>query len=160
MGSPNWTRFDALFLKYSQVFGVDRDVIKAICMNESSLGLAPSVARGLASPTDIEGSKSTDGKSWGLMQVTLTTARDMDSTATAEKLNNPDYSVKLGANYLSRMQKLYLKSDPRWLEWVVKSYNQGPGNTAKEIKGEIAGYSDEYYERFVRNLTKIRGGLL
>lgn len=154
---PTWNRWDKLFKKYGAKWGVEWKWLKAICINESSLGRAPSVALGLENPKDVNGSKSSDGKSWGLMQVTLTTAKEMDPTATPEKLNNPEYSVNLGAQYLSKMVRLFSKQDPRFLEWVIKSYNQGPGNTFKEKNRQSAGFAHEYWARFQRNLERTKG---
>lgn len=153
--SDNWTRFDALFQKYGRKFNVNWKYLKAIAMNESSLGSVASVARGLEVPIDVEGSKSQDGKSWGLMQVTLGTAKDFDSTATAINLNNPEYSIKLAARYLAHLQGRFNMLEMRWLEYVIKSYNQGPGNTEKERKGLIKGYAEEYWSRFQRNLERV-----
>lgn len=151
----NWTKFDALFKQYGQLNNVDWRVLKAIALNESSLGRDKSVMRGIEAPSDIEGSKSSDGKSWGLMQVTLTTARGLDATATQEKLNNPEYSIKLAAKYVGELQKKFSMIDLRWQEWVIKSYNQGPGNTMKEKTKQISrGYADEYWNRFQRNFEK------
>lgn len=150
----SWTQYDALFKRYAQIYGVeDWRYLKAIAMNESSLGKAKSVARGLEAPWDIEGSKSYDGKSWGLMQVTLTTGKWLDPMCTEEKLNNPDYSVKLAADLFARNQKTFNRYEPRWLEWVVKSYNQGAGNTKKEMAGG-PGYANEYWARFERNYER------
>lgn len=154
----SWTQYDALFKKYGTKYSVPWQWLKAIALNESDLGKAKSVARGLAVPTDIEGSKSSDGKSWGLMQVTLTTARDLDPTATQVKLNNPEYSVGLAAQYVQKMSKRFAQIDLRYTEWVIKSYNQGPGNTDKEKAGAIKGYAQEYWERFQRNLKRVEGG--
>lgn len=153
----NWRRWDGEFKKYAAMYGVENwQWLKAIALNESTLGTHPSVARGIASPTDIQGSQSYDGKSWGIMQVTLTTARDLDSQATAPKLNDPVYSINLGARYVAKMQKQFVKNQ-RWLEFVIKSYNQGPGNTIKERDGKIpAGYADEYWARFTRNLERVQ----
>lgn len=155
-----WHRFDGLFQKYGVVYGVSWKWLKAIAMNESSLGQARSVAHGLASPSDIEGSKSSDGLSWGLMQVTIKTALTMDPSATPEKLNNPEYSVKLGAQYIMKLKGMFTPGEPRYVEWVIKSYNQGPGNTKNEIKGQISNPAwhdrvEEYWARFQRNLAKV-----
>ena len=98
--------------------------LKAMMWQESALGTAKSVARGLAAPFDVEGSKSYDGLSWGLMQVTLRTARDMKPGVTAQELNDPFISIDLGARYFSQMLRRY-KGDP---ERAVRAYNQGPGN--------------------------------
>jgi len=146
--------FDPLFKAEAAKYGLNWKMLKAIAMNESSLGTHPSVARGLAFPSDVDGSKSDDGKSWGIMQVTVPTARDFDPTATAEKLNNPAYSIKIAAQYLAWVL-LQFKDDPR-LEWIVKSYNQGVGNTKKERAGAIKGYANEYWSRYQRNFEKIK----
>jgi soluble lytic murein transglycosylase-like protein len=157
MSTPNqnWTKWDADFKAAAKKYGVPWTWLKAISLNESSLGTAKSVAWGEKFPEDVEKSKSSDGKSWGLMQVTLTTARGMDPFATEVKLNNAKYSIDLGARYLGQMYKRYPQVDLRHAEWVVKSYNQGPGNTDKERRGEISGYAEEYWARFKRNLQKV-----
>jgi hypothetical protein len=165
-----FTRFDNLLKTYAKSEGV-RDVIyngvtipgwmilKSIALNESDLGRAKSVARGMLVPSDIEGSKSSDGKSWGLMQVTIKTAKsELDPNATEEKLNNPEYSIRLGAKYVAKLQKSFSTLELRYLEWVVKSYNQGPGNTLKEKSGQVSGYAKEYWERFLRNLERVQKG--
>ncbi|MBX2986487.1 MAG: transglycosylase SLT domain-containing protein [Bdellovibrionaceae bacterium] len=159
-GSNIFTAFDALFQKYAKQNGLDWKMLKAIAMNESGLGVAAngleaSVARGLANPNDVEGSKSSDGKSWGLMQVTVTTAKDFDSSATPQKLNDPEYSIRIAAEFIAWLTKQFPTSEPRYTEWVVKSYNQGRGNSAKERRGEIAGYAGVYWDRYLRNYAKI-----
>lgn len=156
-GAMGNDQFDKLFKDYGMKESVPWQWLKAIAMNESSLGRHPSVARGLVNPKDVEGSKSEDGKSWGLMQVTLTTARSMDFTATPEKLNNPEYSIGLAAKYLGQLSKMFPMIDVRYVEYVIKSYNQGPGNTRKEIAKQSPGYAQEYWERFQRNLKRVEG---
>lgn len=154
--NSNWTRWDNDFKTAAARYGIPWQWLKAIAMNESSLGSYPSVALGIREPANIEGSKSQDGKSWGLMQVTLTTGKSLDPLCTAEKLNNPIYSIDLGAKYLGQLSKMYSQVETRYTEWVIKSYNQGPGNTNKERTGKISkGYADEYWERFKRNLQKV-----
>lgn len=141
--TDSFTKWDALFKRYG---GDDWPVLKAICMNESSLGDAPSVAHGLLYPSDIDASKSSDGKSWGLMQMTIPTARDYDKNANPVLLNNPEYSVRLAASFLRSLRRQFDE-----LEFVVKSYNQGAGNSRKELNGDIDGYANEYWARFERN---------
>lgn len=155
MKNTDSKRFDELFKKYGLENKVPMAWLKAIAMNESSLGNHSSVAHGLLYPKDIEKSKSEDGKSWGLMQVTLTTARDLDPTATPEKLNDAEYSIKLASKYIAWLGQQFSMFDSRYDEWVIKSYNQGVGNTRKEIKGTGGGYANEYWERFLRNLKKV-----
>lgn len=152
----SWTRFDSAFKKYAQKYNIDWKWLKAIALNESSLGKASSVERGLNFPEDVEGSKSTDGKSWGLMQVTVTTAKDFDLTATPQKLNDPNYSIEIACKYINWVKKQFSSTDNKYMEWVVKSYNQGVGNTKKEISKKISkGYADEYWARFQRNLERV-----
>lgn len=150
----NWRRFDTIFQKYAAVYDVPWTWLKAIALNESSLGSAASVDEGLRNPANVIGSKSADGLSWGLMQVTIKTAKGLDPQATEIKLNNPDYSIQLAAKYLSQLSTQFSKLDLRYTEWVIKSYNQGPGNTRKEI-ATGKGYANEYWERFQRNLKKV-----
>lgn len=150
MSDDAWRKFDALFKKYGATFGVDWKTLKAIALNESSLGTYPSVALGIREPSSVNASKSQDGLSWGLMQVTISTARTLDPLATAEKLNDPEYSIRLAAAYLKQLQSMFSQ-----LEWVVKSYNQGPGNSQKERSGQSKGFADEYWARFQRNLKLV-----
>lgn len=152
----SWKQFDDLFKKYGSEYNIDWQWLKAICLNESNLGKAKSVVLGLENPKDIENSKSSDGKSWGLMQVTVTTAKDFDQTATAEKLNNPDYSVKLACKYLAWVKRQFNSMDARFLENVIKSYNQGVGNTKKEIANKTQGYAQAYWEKFQKNLDRVK----
>jgi Transglycosylase SLT domain len=147
--------FDALFQSYGAKQGVPWKWLKALCMNESSLGTDPRVARGLEDPSDIAGSISSDGKSWGLMQLTIPTACQFEAGTTAELLNDPEISVRIAAKFVAWIQDRFDDSDPRYQEWVVKSYNQGVGNTNKEIAGTISGYAGEYWSRFQRNLVSL-----
>lgn len=157
---PNdpFLRFDEHFLAFGAQEAVDPWTLKAIAMNESSLGDHPSVARGIANPFDIEASKSDDGLSWGLMQMTLKTLRDFDPTGQAVQLNAPAYSVRYAAKFVRWLERQFPKSDPRWLEWVVKSYNQGAGRTQQAIRGEKTDTAGaiEYWARFQRNRERIR----
>lgn len=147
----SWNLYDALFKKYGGINSVDWMWLKAIALNESNLGKEKSVLRGIQMPSDIDGSKSYDGFSWGLMQVTLRTAQGIDSSATAQKLNDPEYSVKLAAKYVATLKSYFNPFDDLFLEKVIKSYNQGPGNTQKNKP-----YADEYWSRFQRNLTRVK----
>ena len=48
--------------------------------------------------------------------------------------------------------------ESRFIEAVVKSYNQGPGNTRKELSGKSEGFADEYWDRYQRNYEKVVKG--
>lgn len=151
----NWTKWDDLFKSYGTKYNVDWKWLKAICMNESSLGNHKSVALGLANPKDVQKSASEDGKSWGLMQMTIPTAKGLDMLVTPEKLNRPEYSIDLASQYVSQLKKMFRPGDTRHLEWVVKSYNQGPGATKNEILGKGGGKANEYWKRFQQNLILV-----
>jgi len=144
----SWTRFDSLFKKYGEIYGVEWKWLKAFALVESDLGRHPSVRHGILHPSDVLKSQSSDGLSWGLMQVTVRTARDLDPNATAEKLNDPEYSINLAARYIKQIKRHFARLDPRFLEWVVKSYNQGPGRTQKEMAQLSAGFADTYWTKW------------
>ena len=127
-------KYDELFKKYGSIYGVDWKILKRISWIESTLGDNPRVAKGIKNPKDIEGSKSYDGLSWGLMQMTLTTARDYDKNATQEKLNNPTYAIELSARHL-KMLKTILPNERDF----VMAYNQGQGNQKKFLDLEKSG---------------------
>lgn len=126
--------YDSLFKFYGNQFGVDWLMLKRLSFVESTLGLNKSVAEGLRNPSNINGSASTDGLSWGIMQITITTARDYDKTAGAVKLNNPEYSIKIAAQHLSKIKKLFSSERD-----IVMSYNHGQGNQQKFVKAEKSG---------------------
>lgn len=159
MGPPDeWHFFDSIFNRYGALYDIDPKYLKAIALNESNLGREKSVALGMRDPSNTEGSKSSDGKSWGLMQVTLITARDFDPTATPAKLNDPEYAVNAACQTWNRNLRYFSEADPRWLEWMVKSYNQGAGNSLKETRGETPPRKadvQKYWERFLRNLQLV-----
>ena len=137
IGSDDFTKFDSLFKQYGSENGVNWKWLKAICMNESSLGMNSRVKAG-----DV----STDGKSWGIMQLTLPTAGDYHPGVTIEDLNNPDFSVRVAAQFLGDLNSQF-SGDMRK---VVMSYNQGAGNTRAGRE-----YASGYYDRFVRNLSQV-----
>jgi membrane-bound lytic murein transglycosylase MltF len=161
----NWKKYDAMFEKYGRMYGVPWTWLKAIALNESNLGQEKSVAHGLLNPTDIEKSKSSDGLSWGLMQVTIKTARAIDGTATEAKLNNPEYSIKLAAQIVAQNMRAFNRSSPRYIEAVIKSYNQGPNHTKNELAGKISNpawhdHVVQYWERFQRNLKLVKDKII
>lgn len=140
------TNFDDLFKNMATKYGLDWKMLKAIAIIESSLGAHPSVKIGLENPSNVEGSKSSDGKSWGLMQVTIPTARDYDKLVTPEKLNIPYYSVEIASKHLAMLKKLF-NGD---VQKIVKSYNQGQGNT---LAGKT--YADGYWTKYLNAYRSI-----
>ncbi len=149
-------RFDATIQKAASTWGVPWKYLKAFAMTETWNGArwAPSMLRGIENPRDTEGSASDDRLSWGLMQMRITTAQDYLEDATPEDLNSPSVAADLAAQHIAFLFKLFPLVDPRYVEWVVKSYNQGQGNTDKERNG-ARGYADAYWERWQRNFERI-----
>lgn len=146
--SDGFTKFDALFKAAAARYAIlDWRWLKAMAWQESQIGQVRSVARGLAVPTDVEGSKSSDGLSWGIMQVTVATARDMRPGTTAEHLNDPAISIDLGARYFSQMLRRYKGNVDR----AIRAYNQGPGNEDKNAKYADAHLSKVkmYYQKII-----------
>ena len=149
-GSDEFNKFDDLFKKYGGQFGVPWKWLKAICMNESSLGKAKSVAVGLSNPNDIKNSVSSDGLSWGLMQVTLTTARALEgSVITAVYLNDPENSVRLAAKVCAENIERFGIDDR---ESVIRAYNGGPNFMNR---AQARANTAIYYSRFITNLAII-----
>lgn len=147
--TPSFEAFDELFKKYGREEGVPWRVLKAFAMNESSLGDHPSVAAGLANPND-PASVSEDGKSWGLMQLTIPTANDYENVGWPD-LNNAETSVRIAAKFIAHLWSIFGGE----IEWVVKAYNEGEGNARKERDGKIAGYAGTYWERWQRNFNRV-----
>jgi membrane-bound lytic murein transglycosylase MltF len=148
---PSWTRFDPLYQKYGAQYGIDWKLLKAIALNESLNGTYPSVALGLREPAN-EDSVSDDGLSYGLMQVTLTTAQDFRKNTTMEDLNNPEIAVEIAAKFFQWAYKQFPNdSGETQRKKVVMSYNQGVAGTQK---GRTAALP--YYERFLTNYAKVQ----
>lgn len=146
---PAFEKFDPLFKQYGLEEGVPWRWLKAFAMNESSLGTHPSVSLGMDDPSNPQ-SVSDDGLSYGLMQLTLPTANDYESVSFAD-LNNPETSVRIAARFISHLMAKFSSQK----QWVVKAYNEGEGNAAKERAGQIAGKAQEYWDRWQRNLSRV-----
>lgn len=153
--SGDWfTRYDADFKAASKKYGIPWRWIKAVSMNESLIGTARSVAYGILNPQDVEGSKSSDGKSWGLMQTTLATSRELiGAPITQAYLNVPKNSIDLGSRYLRQMWDRFSKYDEATRrEYMVRAYNGGPGFLNTNL-GRTA--TPIYYAKFVTNLGTV-----
>lgn len=146
--------YDSLFTRYGSAYGIDPYILKAIAANESTVGKNSRVAYGIAHPNEIYSSVSTDGKSWGLMQVTLPTARQFEKNLTEADLNNPDTSVRVAAKYIQWVKKNY-GSD---FEFYIRAYNGGPGWKKTSIGPSTTA---TYWTKFQKNfeLAKADGGL-
>lgn len=153
-----FNQYDSLFQKYA---GSDWLILKRIAFLESTLGQHPRVKRGLENPNDVEGSVSEDGLSWGLLQFLPSTARSYDTTVTPQKLNNAEYSIRIGALHLAAIKKYLLKNSnvqpSRLDEYAIRAWNQGMGSVRNEINyGLTDKESDAYWKRYVEEaLTEI-----
>lgn len=134
-----WDKFDSAFKQEGANYAIDWQWLKAIAIVESSLGQNSSVE---------SGGVSSDGKSYGLMQMTLVTARWLRLNTTVSDLNNPDISIKLAAQYLNYLKTIF--NDERK---IIMSYNQGQGNT---LKGKE--YASDYYKKFQDALKLVKEG--
>ena len=142
--SDDFTKWDSLLKKYSKIYGVPWRWMKVIILNESSNGTNKKVLAGLANPSDVEGSKSSDGKSWGLMQITLPTAKGLTGrVVSAEELNNADFNVQLSAQLLKQLIARFGYS----FHDVMRAYNGGPNFGALTLP---------YYTKSLANLAVVQ----
>jgi hypothetical protein len=141
----NWTKWDDLIKSNCDTAQVPWLWMKAIMINESALGLNPRVSLGLLHPDDIEGSKSEDGKSWGLLQLEPASAKDFDIIANAQKLNNPDYTIHIGSKLLRRLYRGLGGVE----EFVIKGWNQGQGASVLEQTGRIVSHAEPYWTKYL-----------
>lgn len=140
--ASKWGRFDSAFQAAAAPYSYPWTWLKAICLCETLLG------------TDAyylnHQQGSSDGKSWGLMQVTLSTGSDLAGYAlTPEDLRNDGFSIELAAKYIG---ELYVDFDGDRRNTIM-SYNQGPGNTRKGVTAAAS-----YYDRWTRWLEKVESG--
>lgn len=142
--------YDEYFKKFGRLYKVPWRLAKAIALNESDLGRAASVALGIREPGNIEGSKSSDGKSWGIMQTTLETARMMEGMIVNEKyLNDPENSIRIGVKYL----KWLMDRNNRDEEKTVRGYNGGPGYMKTRLGPSMTLV---YWTRYLKNKALIQ----
>lgn len=138
--TTDWNMYDAWFKQYSGA--LDWRVLKAIALNESSLGQNKLVKNK---------QWSSDGQSRGLMQLTVPTANDYESVEYQD-LDDPETSIRIAGKFLNHLWNKFGSVDS-----VVRAYNQGEGNEAKLLKYRAQGYTDkyeaaeEYLARFKRN---------
>jgi len=134
-----WTQYDSFIKNVASKYGVDWRWIKAILIIESDLGTNPLVQSGAV---------SSDGKSFGIAQFRIETARDFKPDATIQDLNDNYVSIDLCGQFLASLSEQF-DGDQRK---VAMSYNQGAGNTR-------AGKQDNaYYAKFVNALSLVDGG--
>ena len=97
---------------------------------------------------------------FGLMQIILPTARDMDPRVEVIDLFDPDKNMKLGTKYLRMLMNRYGGNAIH----ALSAYNAGPGNSDRWIREapsdlppeeyiELIGYREtrEYVQNIIRN---------
>ena len=143
-GGDPFNRWDGLYKKWGAYYSVPWRWMKAIDIQESQQGQAKSVAEGIAHPDDVEGSTSSDGKSWGIGQETLATASALEHhPVTPQDLNDPETSIRIQAELLAQLISTFGIDDR---ESVVRAYNGGP---------HFGAATDPYYAAFVKNIAKV-----
>lgn len=121
-----------LINKYSEEFSLEKSLIAAICMQESSFetwrcryepnwqyftfALHYAQLLGISFDTELQFQKT----SWGLMQVMGGVARELGYDDYINKLVNPDFGLKYGCKKLASLKKKYEE-----LNDAISSYNQG-----------------------------------
>lgn len=145
------TVYDSEFKKRAAEFNLDWKMLKAIAMIESWLGTYRGVIDTESERENASNAPdSSDKLSAGIMQVTRVTARDYYPTADWRDLQDPAFSIKIAAQHLAMLKRLSKTYVGRETEFMVKSYNQGQGNTAKEFSGKIKqGFANNYWLKYL-----------
>lgn len=121
-------QYDALFLKYATKYKLDPKMLKAIALNESSLG-------------KNKGYEPKGGTN-GLFQIKLSTARDFIKDLLPHQLETDEKQVETAALYLSSLSRMFKGDEKK----IVMSYNQGQGAT---LKGKT--YAEGYYQKYLKH---------
>ena len=130
--------FDKWVKHYSDLYGVEKNVVDAVIFAESS------------GRVNIDGD---DGKSFGLMQVQYETSRDLGFRGTEKQLLYPYYNLKYGIKYIVQC-----------LEWskgdvcvAIDMYNRGIKNVRDyPYKGK---WENHRHLKKIVNWFKLRGKL-
>lgn len=122
------TEYDHLFIKYANKHGLDWKMLKAIALNESSLGKNKGY--------------EPKGGTFGLMQIKLSTAQDYYPNLTAKDMYDDEIQVMSASAFLSDL----LKRTNKDVQKAVMSYNQGLGNT---LKGKT--YAEPYWKKYLKH---------
>jgi len=122
--------YQGIINELARFYGLDPNLVMAVIWRESG-----------GDPNAV----GDDGKSFGLMQVTLDAAKDVGFwPITAEILLIPQDNIETGAAYLAHLRRTY---DLTW-EQTVAAYNWGIGNVSK---AKARGVGLSRYPRKVQN---------
>ncbi len=115
MRFPREHDYDAQILEHAQQRGVPVALIKAIVGKESQFH---STAKALTGPDGARGG------SYGLMQMSLATARALGFKGETVDLLSPDVNLELGARYLADLMK-EAAAGGYGIDSVISAYNGG-----------------------------------
>lgn len=139
--NKKWTnKYDALFVKYANKYGVDWKMTKAISIIESRLGDDYRVKNGLV---------SSDGLTYGLMQIKYTIAKFYLGSNSGDEISfRTDFEKQIEAAtaFLADLKKKFNNDTHK----IVISYNQGETHTknGKDFTGN-------YYDKFLKYYKEI-----
>jgi soluble lytic murein transglycosylase-like protein len=108
-------RFDALFIKYGGLYGINAKVLKSIAIQESSLN---------------PNAKALTSSALGLMQITKAAAQDIGENYDDQR--NPETAIRSGAKYL----RLQMDAHSFTLNQAIQAYYAGAGTIIKGNLGE------------------------
>ena len=108
-------RFDALFMKYGGLYGINAKILKSIAIQESSLN---------------PNAKALTSSATGLMQVTKAAAQDVGEIW--ENQRHPETAIRTGAKYLRLQMDTYNFT----IEQAIEAYYAGAGTIIKGDLGE------------------------
>lgn len=121
-------QYDSLFIKYAQEYGLNPIMLKAIALNESTLGKNKGY--------------EPKGGTTGLMQIKLSTAQDFFKNLTAMELDKDETQIKTASAFLASLSKQFPGDEKK----IVMSYNQGAGATRA---GKT--YAQPYWEKYLKH---------
>lgn len=126
------TTYDGLFKKYASKYNLDWKMLKAIALNESSLGLNKGY--------------EPKGGTVGLMQIKLSTAQDYFKHLTAKDMFDDETQIMSASAFLADLKRQF-NGD---IKKTVMSYNQGAGATRS---GRT--YALPYWEKYQKHLQAV-----
>ncbi|ADO82282.1 transglycosylase SLT domain-containing protein [Ilyobacter polytropus] len=137
--------YDFMVKKAAKKYNIEEALIYSVILQES-----------VFEPSLISKAGAT-----GLMQIMLSTAKDMDPDITQEKLLAPDINIELGSRYLKSLLTKFDGNIPK----TVAAYNAGAGNVVKwksDKKGDLDiekipfSETKKYVKRVINNYYKYK----
>ena len=141
------TKYANFVEKYSNLYGVDENLVYAVIRCESRFNPNAKSKKGAV----------------GLMQLMPSTAswcaKILGEEYSEDMLYNPEYNIKIGSYYLSYLFTVFLNEQE-----VIMAYNAGEGNVKKWLQGngEVFSETSVYLKRvsFVKRAYEIKDFIL